>query len=71
MSDENVKVKFVYGFACSRPEVQAVIVGPPPLKWWEIIYYGAVELWYWTILPALLVALSFTAFLYAIKAVFS
>lgn len=65
MSEEPVKVDLIYGFVCVRPEASALIVEPPPLKWYQVIYYGALELWWNVILPAFLFALSFTAFKFA------
>lgn len=62
MDDEKVKIEFLYGsrLACERPDVRALIYIPPPPKWYELLYYGAIELLLSVVLPALLFAIAWT-----------
>jgi hypothetical protein len=71
MDDDKIRVEVIYGHASTRPQWHATIDYGPPLKWWEIVYYGLLSFWSGVVVPAFLFALSFTCFLYAAKFAFS
>ena len=65
---ENVRIELLYGYSHTRPEIHAILAEPEPLTFWQWLWYGWVELWWNVTLPALLFAISFTAFKYALFA---
>lgn len=71
MDDEKIRVEILYGSILIHPEQCAIITMGPPLKWYEAIYYGALEIFYEVIVPAFLMGLSLTCFMYSAKVMFS
>lgn len=71
MHDEKIRVEILYGSAFIRQEQSAIITMGPPLKWYEVIYYGALAFWGDVVVPALLMGLSLTCFMYSAKVMFS
>ena len=62
-----MKVEILYGMQCMRPEVHVEIVAPPPLKWYQVLYYGAIEYLISVVLPAFLFAIAWTLLIYTAR----
>ena len=68
MTDEQTCMTAHYGLTVCNPQVAVRLVWHEPTKW-EIIQGALREIWFWAVQSALFAG-SYTAFLYAAKAVF-
>lgn len=69
--DKPIKLDMIYGFASTRPVQLALITTGPPLKWYEVIYYGALEIFHEVVVPAILFAGAWTCFMFSARIAFS
>lgn len=58
--DKSGRIEILYGFRVERPDWQCRIIEPPPLKWYEWLWYGFLDLLWTVIVPALMFAIGWT-----------